>query len=140
MQDLLLLVPERTTNVRHLTADDEPIGAGRDDSKTGPYPGNVSQHEQVEHEPPHPTPQPLPSRLSSAPSPPSLADWCRRVSSRLSALPPDAALSFPVLRRLLTAVVVRTWLDGWREGGRRMMSQADEEAARALLVQVGAGT
>ncbi|KAG2496077.1 hypothetical protein HYH03_005995 [Edaphochlamys debaryana] len=72
----------------------------------------------------------LPARLSATLSPPDLAHWAERAGERLASLPPH--LSYPVVRRLVTAVVVRAWLDG----GAKPFSAADETAVRGLFVQL----
>lgn len=84
-----------------------------------------------EPEPVYSQPTPLPGRLSDTPSPADLAGWCAEISERLASLSPN--MSYPVVRRLVAAVVVRAWLDR----GARALTATEEEEVRKLFVQVG---
>ncbi|KXZ46138.1 hypothetical protein GPECTOR_46g207 [Gonium pectorale] len=112
LQDLLLLpAPSKDTSGRRRLAGGSPEKASEPSAGRGGKPA------------------PLPAPLSSTGSPPSLARWAAAVKVRLSSLPAD--FSYPVLRRMLAAVVVRAWLDG----GCRGLSSEDEAAVRELFLQ-----
>ncbi|PNW77749.1 hypothetical protein CHLRE_10g450050v5 [Chlamydomonas reinhardtii] len=83
-----------------------------------------------EPEPVYSQPTPLPGRLSDTPSPADLAGWCAEISERLASLSPN--MSYPVVRRLVAAVVVRAWLDR----GARALTATEEEEVRKLFVQL----
>ncbi|KAG2449641.1 hypothetical protein HYH02_005173 [Chlamydomonas schloesseri] len=84
----------------------------------------------LEPEPTYRQPKPLPGRLSATSSPANLAGWCAELGDRLAALP--ANMSYPILRRLVAAVVVRAALDK----GAVALTAAEEAAVRKLFVQL----
>ncbi|EFJ41887.1 hypothetical protein VOLCADRAFT_98124 [Volvox carteri f. nagariensis] len=126
LQELLLLTREGATGSgRHLEASIAPAGAeAAEEDAVG-----LRRRSDRETSSPKP-PKPLSKPLSTLPSPQSLVDWSHKIGSRLAQLP--AGTSFPVLRRLLTAVVVRAWLDG---AGKRL-TEVEEEAVSGLFVQL----
>ncbi|GIL78222.1 hypothetical protein Vretifemale_7626, partial [Volvox reticuliferus] len=144
LQDLLLLASERPiTASRHLAAADddeeeeEDVGGNPDVDEISGEAANVTTTDvdvdvdrRRSQEASYTAPQPLRTKLSLLPSPGSLEDWSQQMGARLGQLP--AGMSFPVLRRLLTAVVVRAWLDGT---GKRF-TDAEEEAVSGLFVQL----
>jgi hypothetical protein len=133
------MAPGKKVAGRHLAseegaANDDPEGSSAEGGVAraldrGSGGGSVSADRSLQES--YTLPQPLPMSLSSVPSPYQLSDWAMRVGSRLGQLP--GGQSYPVLRRLLTAAVVRAWLD---LAGKRL-SETDDEAITGLFVQVG---
>ncbi len=128
-QDLLLLQPSPACN-------STTPGDGRrllQQQEQQPQQSSSSASTSTDPEPRYPVPRPLPCTLCATNSPARLADWAARVGDRISRLPP--AMSYPVVRRLLAAAVVRAWLDG----GGGPLGEEDEQAVQHLFVQVGKG-
>ncbi|GLI63307.1 hypothetical protein VaNZ11_006214 [Volvox africanus] len=131
LQDLLLLAGEHPTiGSRHLTAADAAVDRQVDEAANITSAADINVDRRRSQEVTYTAPQRLRTKLSSLHSPRSLEDWSQQIGARLGQLP--AGMSFPVLRRLLTAVVVRSWLDGT---GKRF-TDAEEEAVSGLFVQL----
>ncbi|GIL57958.1 hypothetical protein Vafri_13164, partial [Volvox africanus] len=114
--------------------DDDAVAVDPNVDDFGGEAANITSDVDVERrrdqEVSYTAPQRLRTKLSTLHSPRSLEDWSQQIGARLGQLP--AGMSFPVLRRLLTAVVVRSWLDGT---GKRF-TDAEEEAVSGLFVQL----
>lgn len=126
-QDLLLLQPSPACNTTATNSQRTLLQAQQQQHSS------ANSSITADPEPRYAAPRPLPCPLSATASPTSLSEWAARVGDRIARLPP--AMSYPVVRRLLAAVVVRAWLDG----GGGPLGEEDERAVQHLFVQVGRG-